>query len=299
MISMLSCKSDGTGINSGINQSSALSAARTAYNDAPTIQTANSMVIELTKQLRTPDLSNDQKNKIIEEAIEVCSKHNLNNRKASFLFPYIKNNSNLAEPEKHIFDLATILKSANKTAAANTMLKGIVDNYPNSSYAKNASEELSEEIDNIDTYILTLGSSIFENPDITSVNRQSSLAYVDACEAYALVYPNKTETPANLFKAAEIAKTIKTFPKALSLYDWMIEKYPSHEKTPTAMFLKGFIIENNLGNDSLALDSYKKFIATFPDHDLADDAKFLIDNIGKTDEQILEMIESKRDQKEQ
>ena len=63
------------------------------------------------------------------------------------------------------------------------------------------------------------------------------------------------------------------------------------------MFLKGFIIENNIKDDSLALKVYQDFRAKYPEHNLADDAQFLIENIGKSDEEILQMIENKREGK--
>ena len=153
---------------------------------------------------------------------------------------------------------------------------------------------MTEEIASIDQYVEKIGASIFSNPDDIGVNRKAALQYVDACEAYTLVYPESTAAPEFLFKAAEVAKSIQTFPKSLSIYDWLIVKYPNYEKTPTAMFLKGFIIENNLGNDSLALVSYKEFMAKYPNDDLVDDAQFLIQNLGKSDEEILQMIEEKR-----
>ena len=130
--------------------------------------------------------------------------------------------------------------------------------------------------------------------DNTGINKDAAMQYVDACEAYALAYPDNKNTADNLFKAAEVAKSIRTFPKSLSLYDWIIEKYPNYEKAPTALFLKGFIIENNIKDDKKAGEIYRQFLSQYPKHDLADDVEFLIENIGKSDQEILEMIEAKR-----
>ena len=80
----------------------------------------------------------------------------------------------------------------------------------------------------------------------------------------------------------------------MSIYDWILEKYPNYEKAPTSLFLKGFIIENNIKDDVMAKEIYNKFLSDYPKHDLADDVQFLIDNLGKSDQEILEMIESKK-----
>jgi hypothetical protein len=35
-------------------------------------------------------------------------------------------------------------------------------------------------------------------------------------------------------------------------------------------------------------------VEKYPSHDLADDVQFLLDNLGKSNEEILEMIENKK-----
>lgn len=44
----------------------------------------------------------------------------------------------------------------------------------------------------------------------------------------------------------------------------------------------------------MAKSIYNEFLKKYPTHDLADDVQFLIDNLGKSDQEILEMIESKK-----
>ena len=110
--------------------------------------------------------------------------------------------------------------------------------------ADEARSSLTAEISDIDGYILEIGEKIFENADETGVNKANSQYYVDACEAYALANPNSVASPEFLYKAAEIARTLRTFPKALSLYDSINNKYPQYERAPTVLFLKGFLLEN-------------------------------------------------------
>lgn len=293
--SLVSCKND-SATSVAINDP--MEAAEKAYIAEPSMATGNSYLRELGQKLTNPNLSAEQRKTYLSEGIKISKEQNLTNRQGGFLFPYIKDNGKEAGIDSKIYDLALLMKSNNKNAAANVLFKGLTDMYPDFKNKAEIESHMTESISSVDDYVKSLGAKIFDNPDDVGVNRKSALQYVDVCEAYVLVYPESTAAPEFLFKAAEVAKSIQTFPKSLSIYDWMINKYPDYEKTPTAMFLKGFIIENNLGNDSLALVNYKAFISRYPNDDLVDDANFLIENLGKTDEEILQMIEEKRKSKQ-
>ena len=246
-------------------------------------------------QMINSDQLNDERNQqYLDYGYDIAKKENMKSRQAAFLFPLIKKSLGSEGIEDKLFELAELMRSLNKPSAANTLYRGILDNHPDYDKAGDINTLMTVNVDSINNYIAHLGKQIFEDADNSGINRKASLAFVDACEAYALAYPNSENTPENLFKAAEVAKSIRTFPKSLSIYDWILERYPDYEKASTSLFLKGFIIENNLGDDEKAREVYNEFLKKYPKHDLADDVEFLIQNLGKTDEEILEMIESKR-----
>lgn len=233
----------------------------------------------------------------MEYGLKVSNDQHITTRKSGFLMALIKDDYANSSTADRIYELAQIMKKMKKNTVSNTLSKGLLTSFPDFKNANEAKALISDDIPNLDDYVAGLGKSIFENPDNTGINRNASLAYVDACEAYALSMPKAEKSPAYLFKAAEVAKSLRTFPKSLTLYDWVIDKYPNYEKAGTAMFLKGFIIENNLGDDVKAKEVYDAFLKKYPKHDLADDVEFLIENLGKTDEEILKMIESKQAKK--
>jgi len=290
----VACKSDVS--NSIFSAFPKLVELEAEYNKAANAQTASNLMKELLETLKKPEVAGTQRTSFLEYGYKLAKDNKVNSRAATFLFPLIKEAATV-DPNRHL-ELASILKSVNKSEAANTLYQSIVDNFPDSENAAVAKAAISDTFSSIDKYILDLGEKLFIDPDNTGINKPAAMKFVDACEAYALGYPNNPTTPDNLFKSAEVAKSLRTFTKSLSLYDWIIEKYPNYEKAPTALFLKGFIIENNVGDDAKAREIYDTFLAKYPQHDLADDVQFLIENIGKTDEEILEMIEAKRKDKE-
>ena len=64
-------------------------------------------------------------------------------------------------------------------------------------------------------------------------------------------------------------------------------------KTTTARMdaLKAFILEDNMKNIEAARTEYEKFIENHPDHHFVDDAKFSLNNLGKTNEEIQAELE--------
>ena len=291
---IVSCKQDAS---SGV-VSNGLTALESTYKSNPTAGTGSELIKGIMENLKEPNLSDSKKNELLEYGLKVSKEQNLPTRAAAFLFPLVKNNATAPNTADRIFDLAAYMKSMKKETASNTLYKGLLDNFPGFSRIGEVKQHMTVPIDSIDVYIKSLGGKLFEDVDNTGINKTAALQYVDACEAYALAYPQSPQTPETLFKAAEVAKSLRTFSKSLSLYDWILEKYPNYDKAPTSLFLKGFIIENNIGDDTKARELYDAFLVRYPKHDLADDVQFLIDNLGKTDEQILDMIESKRAENE-
>ncbi len=273
-----------------------IGALEESYAADPSPLNANKLIAELARALGK-DHSEVTKKQIISRGMEITEEIKMPLRSIPFIHETLKKNYYPNQNGEHIIKLADIMKSIKKNAAANILYQSYINANPQGALVEKAQANVSEEIDDLDIYILALGEKIFDNPDQFGLNRQNAQNYVDACEAYALANKYSAKSPEHLYKAAEIARSLRTFPKTLSIYDWIVTEYPQYDKTPTAMFLKGFIIENELGNSPAAKDVYTSFLQTYPNHDLADDVKFLLENIGKSNEEILELIEKKKQEK--
>ena len=51
-------------------------------------------------------------------------------------------------------------------------------------------------------------------------------------------YPEDSLSSSYLFKAADLANGMRNFKKAIDLYMLFIEKFPTHQKAPSALFLQ-------------------------------------------------------------
>ena len=190
----------------------------------------------------------------------------------------------------YIYQLGQALESQGKIEAANVMYGNLVDLFPD--HAKSA--ELAGTLAGVKPVdiIGQLAIERLENPDQYGINKEASFKYVDACEAYALSNPRGPNAAEYLFDAAEMAKLLRTNHKALNIYDWLVSKYPNYEKTPSALFIKAFILENEMNNIDEARLAYQLFLEKYPDNDFADDARFSLENLGKSPDEVLKAIEA-------
>lgn len=227
------------------------------------------------------------------KGLSVAEEYKMGPTAIGFLMPLLKNYPKSPQKEEYMAKLASALSQVGKKIPGDVLIDSYLKQYPNGQYRELLTEKQNDKFENVDTFIENLAEQIFVNPDKFGINRLSAQKYVDACEAYALGNRDSDMAPVYLYRAAEMARTLKTFPKALSIYDWIAENYPNYEKAATTFFLKGFMLENELNDKESARKVYQEFATKFPESDLQDDVKFLLDNIDKTDEEIMKLIEKK------
>ena len=95
-----------------------------------------------------------------------------------------------------------------------------------------------------------------------------------------------------LLKAAGLAKTVENPQKAIELYTKIADALPQHKKAPTALFMIGFVQENDLNDLEKAKATYESFLQKYPnDPDFADDAQNAIKMLGKSPDEIIKEFE--------
>lgn len=123
--------------------------------------------------------------------------------------------------------------------------------------------------------------------DSTGIN-----SLLTAYEAFADKYPGDTTAANFLFKAADFYRYMRKPLKSVAMYEKIYNDYPNFEKRPYALFLQGFMFENEVGNVHAAKIKYEAFLKAYPNHPIAKDVKLTLDNLGKTPEQLLAEFEA-------
>lgn len=124
--------------------------------------------------------------------------------------------------------------------------------------------------------------------DFSTANNMLAL-YLD----YAKAFPEDEKSPEYYFKAGEIANSIKNPKLAITLFETVRKNYPDHDKAPYALFLQAFIYENELKDFDKARQLYNQVITEYPKHEVAEQSKLILPNVGKSDEELIREFEEK------
>ena len=146
--------------------------------------------------------------------------------------------------------------------------------------------ELKTRVDSIENVLYKTAAS-------APVNAANGEAAIQAYVGYANKFPKDSLSADYLFKAGEVASAIKQCKPAIEYFDRFIKEYPNHSKAATALFLKAFILENDLNSYGEATTVYQKVIEKYPNTSFARDAAACIQNMGKSTEELIKEFEKK------
>ena len=141
-----------------------------------------------------------------------------------------------------------------------------------------------EEINKLESQVFGVGAS----PE-----KENIVKLVDAYVLYAKQNPDDVKSADYLFKALDVAVGVNMEgpQKAIDIADIMIEQYPDFEMTPMAMFIKGFVYENQMNDYEKALDTYHQFLDKYPNNPMAADVEASIRNIGIPLDELIKTFE--------
>lgn len=129
------------------------------------------------------------------------------------------------------------------------------------------------------------------NLDTTKIN-----TFVQNAETLAERFPQDSLAPLYLFKAAELRHASGKWAEAIDLWGTVDTKFKNYQRSPEALFMQGFVSENDLQDRKQAIRYYEVFLAKYPQHPMADDARTLIENLKKgiSDQELIEQFEQQQ-----
>jgi outer membrane protein assembly factor BamD (BamD/ComL family) len=113
---------------------------------------------------------------------------------------------------------------------------------------------------------------------------------------FSNTFPDDSLSPEYLFRAGELSRAVNMSRQAILYYDKITYTYPKYRKVAVCFFLEGFVYENQMNDLINAKKFYKLFITKYPTHPLVKDAKILIENLGKSPEELIQNFEEKEKQ---
>ena len=287
-LGLISCNSDK---NYSTKQ---LGELETAFKNSPNDSTYDKLI---TAYLEIMQEHKDEP-KVLEEFLVKCAAAStqMDNCRQTVIFlnNLIKNHYGRKDTPDNIVKMIECLRKIGKNEASDILSICFGEAFPNDPRKVDILSKLKQQ-QTPEDYLVELAKSIF--PDtINSYDKEKAFNYVDACEAYALVLPNSDKSAEFLFSAAQTSKLLQTYDKCISLFDWIIEKYPTHVKAENSAVMKGFLFDNDLKDTATARKFYLEFIDKYPKSEFVDDAQMLIKNLGKSEEEILKELQKNNPQ---
>jgi tetratricopeptide (TPR) repeat protein len=158
--------------------------------------------------------------------------------------------------------------------------------YPKHPVLEKTAVRIPEGAPSLADRIAKFQAQVFD-PTSLRMNLTAYKRYMHACIAHALLLPNDKQSQDLLYKAADNAYYTQHYERALYLHEWFTSAYPDNEKAAQSLFMQAFITDNDLKDYTRASVLYQLFIERYPNDDFADDAQFLLDNLGKTPEEVI------------
>lgn len=276
---LLSCNSD--------KDSNLLNKAEKMVEEDASKENVAHLIKTIITEYETAD-TKPEKIEFLKRGLEVAQKYNLPKDVSSFRLGLITQDPSSESTGKILLGMADQIKERGKTIVADIMYTGISKEFE--SLKETAIAKLSNSQINIDTIITQTGQAVFDPENPGEVNRNVAHQYVDMCEAYGLSNPSSDNAVEYLFKGAEMARSLKSYNKSISLFDMVMTKYPETKKAASALFVKAFMMENDFKRIEEAKELYVQFLEQYPEDELADDVEVLLNNLGKTDEELYNSI---------
>jgi len=234
--------------------------------------------------------NNETREKLLTEVIVIADKAERPEYSEIFQVELIKTNPNHPQMEKILFGLGENMLDKNKLDVASFLFEAYQKKFPKATNVKEAGQKvLSNTIPN-KAYIDLQARALFAGDNSKGIDLIKAENYIDLCEAFVLVNPTDPEAPVYLFKAAEMARAINSSTKFMGLYDWIVNFYPKYDKASLALFMKAFAYDNELKDYKNAKKYYERFLRDYGQDSLAYDVRFLLDNLGKSGDEIIESI---------
>lgn len=284
---LFACKND----NSAKIQDKELVAIQGEFDKTPNDANYEKLITKYLQLIQANKADKALVETLLLKASDASEKLGKDSQQLVFLNNLIKDYPQRVDSKENILKMISLLSKLGNKQASDVMALSFAKGFPNEAKAQEFKSSISSASSPED-YILNIGKAIFADT-VKGFSEKDALAYVDACEAFALVLPKDPEAPEFINKAAEISNALKTYEKSFSLYDWLNNSYSDHKRGQMALFMKAFLFDESLKDVENAKKYYQEFIDKYPNHEFAKQAKLLMENLGKSQEEVLKSLQEK------
>jgi len=195
-------------------------------------------------------------------------------------------------PEAALLLAALYKKELGSPATAFTIYQLFPEAFPGSDQIAEAKSYLPGNVPPLPARIDSMAVRII-NSKTGQLDAPIANDYIQTCELSALLLPKAPDAAKMLYKAGDVSRAAGAPDKALGYYEQTYTAFPDDERAPEALFMHAFTLDNDLKRYAEAKVLYEAFLKKYPNDDFADDAQFLLKNLGKSEEEIFKALEEK------
>lgn len=229
---------------------------------------------------------------LLQKAFEASRKQQSSINTMQFAKKLLIANPEHPDREEWLLALGNAYKSLNRQQVLNIFYIDFSKTFPDHEKADEFNNAIRTEEHNVDTLIQSLADNMF-NDSLFRLETTLAYNFIDACELYSFMHPDDPKSAEYLHKAAETLRSLRSIPQSLKVYDRIIEEYPDHPRAVQSLFLKAFTYDNNIQQYDSARKYYELFLEKYPEDEFASSAEFLLENLGKSDEELLDVLQKK------
>lgn len=171
--------------------------------------------------------------------------------------------------------------------------QAIVEKYPNHENVAKAKEKNTSKLTLAQT-VDAIKDDIYTDSTKVRVSSSKARKLVALYELYVSTHPEDAKSGDYLYTTYELANSARMYKEAVKAVENLNTNYPNHAKAPTALFLTGYLYENELRDTDKARGIYEDFLTKYPSNEFAESAKFALANLGKPADQLLKELQEKQ-----
>ena len=283
---LTACKSNVSPEQKAVDEAAAL------YKSQPTDSSAQAYVIALGHYAEVTGYADSTSARYVLQAARISSEHNQLKQALEYYKTYMVEYPDRPDIADRLEDVIVIVDKLQKPEINQVLYRSFATRFPQDPRTAGYQAKIENKEITADSILRYIGMNMF-NDSTFRLNEAKANLYIDACEAAVMADPTLPNAPEYLHRSAETARTLRNIPQAIELYDWIINKYPTNNRAATSLFLKAFTYDNDLKNFAEAGKYYNDFLAKYPNNEFAESAKFLLENLGKSEAELKKMLEDK------
>lgn len=151
-------------------------------------------------------------------------------------------------------------------------------------------DKLKKEKQEIESNIARL-EKILTADTTGEINIAAANEVIKYYASYSYKFQDDSITPEYIFRMANVFEALGKAREAIEAFHKVESKYPDFPKKDICIFMQGNIYESELNELDKARECYERYLQYYPNKPFAKDVKVLLDNLGKSPEELLKSIQ--------